>query len=130
MIRPDHPSTENTNPKYKCFGNKIDNVFDHSKNLCYVRGELDEYHDWEPIKDDGFTASDTCPGSPRRIVVMQERLKSGYPLFHQDDRKFVRDSDHEIVGGVPVRSDVPDCMAKCARLVEAVRKEWGLDNET
>jgi len=129
MKRKDHPQTSNDNPRYKCFKNRIDNVFDHSRNLCYVRGELDKSHDWEPVEDDGFLASDTCPGSPRRIVVMQERLKAGYPLFHSDDRKAVRDSDSQLTGGLPVRADVPDCMAECARQVEAVRKEWGLDDD-
>lgn len=129
MKRKDHPQTRNDNPRYRCFKNRIDNVFDHSSNLCYVRGELDESHDWEPVEDEGFVASDTCPGSPRRIVVMQERLKAGYPLFHSDDRKAVRDSDHDIVGGIPVRADVNNCMAECARLVKAVREEWGLDND-
>ena len=129
MKRKDHPQTRNDNTRYRCFKNRIDNVFDHSSNLCYVRGELDESHDWEPVEDEGFVASDTCPGSPRRIVVMQERLKAGYPLFHSDDRKAVRDSDHDIVGGIPVRADVNNCMAECARLVKAVREEWGLDND-
>jgi len=127
MKRKPHPQTENTNPKYKCFKKKISNVLDHSANMCYIRGELDEYHDWEPVVDEGFVGSDTCPGSPRRIVVMQQRLEAGYPLFHPDDRRGPRESDGLLVGGLPVRNDVQDCRAECANQIDQVRKEWGLD---
>ena len=127
MRRKPHPQTENDNPKYQCFKNKINNIHDHSANLCYVRGELDEFHDWEPVVDDGFVPSDTCPGSAQRIVDMQLRLEAGYPLFHPDDRMDVVDRDKDILGGLPVRQDVPNCRELTTELINQVRKERGLD---
>jgi hypothetical protein len=45
--------------------------------------------DYEPpeVAPEAFDSSDAMPGTAEKLDVLAERLASGLPLWHQDDRR-------------------------------------------
>ena len=58
---------------------KINNVFEAI--LEYGHDE-----DFVPNEDDGFVATDAPAGSEAKIEILRQRVLSGQPLWHHDDR--------------------------------------------
>jgi|GEM_PF-5917489 len=47
------------------------------------------FTDQEPIEvsDDQFQATEALPGSREKIVVLEQRIRQGLPLWHPADRR-------------------------------------------
>ncbi len=58
---------------------KIRNVFDAI--LKYGHDE-----DFNPVADNGFSATDAPAGSEEKIEILRRRVESGQPLWHDSDR--------------------------------------------
>ena len=80
---------------------KPKNVYEHSLALTNTNVPLTAEKDWNPIIDSGFQPTDHAPGSPAKIQVLQQRLESGYPLFHQLDRQTYEGYDCNSTGAMP-----------------------------
>ena len=69
---------------------------------CIVNYGHDE--DFDPKADRYFYPTSAPPGSVEKINVLADRVKSGHPLWHKDDR-----ADYAgIMTGLPVANRVHD----------------------
>ncbi len=45
------------------------------------------------VDETSFSATPAMPGTPEKIDIMAKRVRSGFPLWHSDDRTDFDDTD-------------------------------------
>ncbi len=47
----------------------------------------------KPTKPAGYNSTKAMPGTDEKLTVMAQRIRSGLPLWHPDDRRSYDDAD-------------------------------------